>query len=100
MLRALAEDATQGARTAAVLGILAFLDVPVIHLSVQWWRTLHQPATLLRPGPPKLAPEMLAVLLVNLAAFGLLYAYLLALRLRLEGVRQAALALRLRRGGA
>ena len=92
MLRAFAEDEAQGARYAAVLGILGFLDVPVIHMSVEWWRTLHQPATILRPGPPKMAREMLAVLLVNIVAMGILYAYLLLLRVRLEGVRRAGLA--------
>ena len=97
MLRGFAEDEASGARYAAVLGIIGFLDVPVIHMSVEWWRTLHQPATLLRPGPPKMAPEMLGVLLVNVAAVCLLYAYLLAVRVRLEGVRRAALDLKLRR---
>ena len=97
MLRGFAEDEATGARYAAVLGIIGALDLPVIHLSVQWWRTLHQPATILRAGPPKLAPEMLAVLLVNIAAMALLYAYLLAVRVRVEDGRRAALDLKLRR---
>ncbi len=100
MLRGFAEDDATGARYAAVLGIIGFLDVPVIHMSVEWWRTLHQPATILRPGPSKMALEMLAPLLVNVAAVALLYAYLLAVRVRLEGVRRAALDLKLRRAGA
>jgi len=97
MLRGFAEDDAQGARYAAVLGIIGFLDIPVIHLSVDWWRTLHQPATVLRPGPPKMAWEMLRVWLFNVVAFWVLYAYLLAVRVRLEGIRRAALDLKLRR---
>jgi heme exporter protein C len=97
MLRSFAEDQAQGARYAAVLGIIGALDVPVIHFSVDWWRTLHQPATILRPGPPKMAPEMLAVLLANVAVMCLVYAYLLAVRVRLEGARRAGLDLKLQR---
>ena len=97
MLRAFADDEVTGARYAAVLGIIGTLDIPVIHMSVYWWRTLHQPATVLRPGRPAMAWEMLVVWAVNIAALWLVYAYLLAVRVRLEGVRRAALDLRLRR---
>lgn len=97
MLRAFAEDQEAGARYAAVLGIIGFLDVPLIHLSVVWWRTLHQPATVLRPGGPSMDPVMLLVLLVNVAAFTLLYAYLVRRRILLERLRGEAAALRIGR---
>lgn len=84
MLRALVEDRSRGATFSAVLGIIGFLDIPIVHMSVVWWRTLHQPASVLRSGPSTVAPEMLVALYVNLAAFVLLYGYLLAKRLRLE----------------
>jgi heme exporter protein C len=87
MLRALVEDPARAATLAAVLALVGVLDIPIIHFSVVWWRTLHQPASLLRPGPPTVAPAMRVALLVNLGAFALLYAYLLAKRLRLEGLR-------------
>jgi len=55
---------------AAVLGILADGDVPLVRFSVYWWRTLHQPPTLLRPElSPPIAPLMLAALLTSLVAF-------------------------------
>lgn len=88
MLRALVEDPSRGATFCAVLGIIGFLDVPIIHMSVVWWRTLHQPASILRPGPSTVAPDMQVALYTNLAAFVLLYGYLLAKRLQIEGARQ------------
>ena len=88
MLRALVDDPLRGATFCAVLGILGFLDIPIIHMSVVWWRTLHQPASILRPGPSTVAMEMQVALYTNLAAFGLLYAYLLIKRLQIEGAKQ------------
>ena len=77
MLRAAVEDRARGARYAAVVGILGFLDIPVIHKSVEWWRTLHQPSSLARGA---IDPVFQLPLMVNLAAFALLYAFLLAQR--------------------
>ncbi len=92
LVRELAEEPARGARLAAVVGIIGFLDVPIIHYSVVWFRTLHQPASITR-GDIKLAPPMLAALMINLLAFGLLYAYLLMARLRLERLEAARLRL-------
>lgn len=83
LVRGLADDPARGARLAAVIGIVGFLDVPVIHYSVVWFRTLHQPASITR-GDIHLAPPMLAALLLSLAAFTVLFVYLLLLRVRLE----------------
>ena len=76
---------------------LKALDIPVIHLSVQWWRTLHQPATILRAGPAPMDPGMKWILYFNIAAMIVVYAYLLAVRVRVEDGRRAALDLKLRR---
>ena len=71
-LRSLPADPHRTAVRAAGLGIVAFINVPVVHFSVVWWRTLHQPATVLRPGgPAPIEPEMLAALLTAAAAFTL-----------------------------
>ncbi len=88
LVRELAEDRVRGARLAAVVGIIGFVDVPIIHYSVVWFRTLHQPASI-TPGDIKLAPPMLAALLINLLAFCLLYLYLLISRVRLERLEAA-----------
>ncbi len=84
MLRSFVEDRSRGARFAAVLGIIGFLDIPIIHKSVEWWRTLHQPSSVMRPEGSAIAPPMLFTLLVSVAAFTLLYLYLMSQRLHLE----------------
>ncbi len=98
MLRSFAEDPQAGARYAAVLAVLGFLDIPLNHFAVYWWRTLHQPSSIIRPGGPSVAPAMLVPLAVNLAGLLLLYGYFLLERVRLERIRQQSFAARLRRG--
>jgi len=83
LLRAMIEDRERAARYSAVLGIVAALDIPLVHFSVSWWRTLHQPPSILKPGPTTMPPVFLVVLLVNLAAFTLLYAWFVTKRVRL-----------------
>ncbi len=56
----------QRTRICSVLGILIFADVPIIYKSVTWWRALHQPPTLMRPGGATIAPEMFNTLMVCL----------------------------------
>jgi heme exporter protein C len=74
--------------------VVAFVQVPVVHLSVVWWRTLHQPPTILRPGDPTIDHRMLAALLVNLVAFTALFLILLRQRVELARVRDEAEAAR------
>jgi heme exporter protein C len=83
LLRGMIEDHERASRYAAVLGIIAALDVPLVHFSVYWWRTLHQPPSVLKPGPAAMPAAILTALLVNVAAFTLLYAYFVSKRSRL-----------------
>ena len=83
LLRGMIEDGERAARYAAVVGIVAALNVPLVHFSVYWWRTLHQPPSLLKPGPAPVSPSILVALLVNIAAFAVLYAYFVAKRVSL-----------------
>lgn len=83
LLRSVVDDRERAATYAAVLGIVGALDVPIIHFSVEWWRTLHQPATMLRPQAPLMDRTMLLALLINLAAFLCTFAYLASRRYRL-----------------
>ena len=83
LLRGMIDDGERAARYCAVLGIVAALDVPLVHFSVYWWRTLHQPPSVLKPGAATMPPAILAALLVNVVAFTLLYAYFVAKRVRL-----------------
>ncbi len=91
LVRELAEDRRRGARLAAVIGIIGALDVPVIHYSVVWFRTLHQPASIAR-GDIQMAPPMVRALMINLLAFALIYVYLLLYRVRLERLEAARAA--------
>jgi heme exporter protein C len=84
MLRSYVADEERGARYAAVLGIVGFLDVPIIHQSVTWWRTLHPEPVVLAPGGPAMPPQMLETLALSLLAFTLLFCWMLKQRLRLE----------------
>lgn len=80
VFRTLTPQGDRRARLCAVIGIVGAIDIPVIHFSVVWWRTLHPLPTVLRPGGPELPGEMLATLMVSLAAFTVLFACLLVLR--------------------
>ena len=82
------EDREQGARYAAVVGIIGALNIPIVHFSVSWWRTLHQPSTLLGPGPAPIGPPMRAAWVVNQIAFILLYAYFVTKAARLRQLEE------------
>jgi heme exporter protein C len=92
LLRATIDDPERAARYCAVLGIVAALDIPLVHFSVYWWRTLHQPPSLLKPGGFTGSGAILTPLLVNIPAFTVLYAYLVAKRARLLRAERGALA--------
>ncbi len=70
------------ARRSAILGIVAFIQVPLVYFSVTLFRTLHQGATVVRPDAP-IDPEFLRALMINLAAFTLVYAAFMTWRIRL-----------------
>src|SRR5215475_10366900 len=74
LLRAMVEEPAPRARYAAVVGILGAINIPIVHFSVQWWRALHQPATILAPGKAPLSPALALPLAINFAAFVLLFA--------------------------
>lgn len=88
-LRRATLDPLARARRSAVFGVVAFAQVPIVHMSVLWWRSLHQPPTVLRPGDPTIDHWMLATLLLNLVAFTLVFAVLLKARLRLAEAEEA-----------
>lgn len=96
LVRAFATDPGRAARNAAVLGIIGFLDVPIIRQSVVWWRTLHPGPTIVQEsGSIGLPPAMLATLIVSLLSFGVLFLYLLVERMRLQTAREALVARRI-----
>ena len=88
-LRRTTVDQYQRARRSAVLGAVAVVQVPLVYFSVKLWRTLHQGLTI-RPDGIQMDGEMVVALLVNLAAFTLLYVTLLAFRTELARLEEAA----------
>src|SRR6266550_9030007 len=101
MLRSLIEDESRAESAAAVLGIIGFLDIPLIHMSLYWCRTLHQPPSILQPNKApweNVHPSMLTALAISFVGFLLLYFYLLSLRYRLGEMREKIKARRLERG--
>ena len=89
-IRRISDNPSRSARWCAVLGIVGFVDVPIVHLSVVWWRSLHQGPTVLRLGGPEIEGTMLLALLAGVAAFTLVYAYLMTLRLRVGRLEERA----------
>jgi heme exporter protein C len=89
-VRGLGDDRATGARRAAAVGILGFVNVPVVHFSVVWWRTLHQPATVLSPDPAPMDARMALALLLAVLAFSLAGWLVLRRRVRALAVRDGA----------
>ena len=87
LLRGAVEERGRRARYSAVLGILASLLVPFIHLSVYLFRTLHPMPIVLKPSAPSMPPEMRLTFFAGLLAFTLLLAALLRTRYRLATLR-------------
>jgi heme exporter protein C len=84
LLRAVAPPGPKRARLAAVYGIVGWVDVPVVFLSIWWWRTVHP--RILGSGGFAMDAAMVWVLVGCLAAFALLFVFLLLLRVRIEGI--------------
>lgn len=92
MLRAYAGDTERAARYSVLVGILGALDIPLVHVSVEWWRTLHPQGIIdSASGSPALPPSMLAVFLVGTVTMLLLFLLLMVVRVRAELVREAVL---------
>lgn len=73
-----------GERALAILILIGFIDIPIIHYSVYWWNTLHQGATLKIFAPSSIHSSMLYPLLAMISAFLLYYGIILFLRMRYE----------------
>src|SRR3972149_4219206 len=84
LLRGMFEERERGARYAAVVGILGAGNIPIVHFSVLWWRTLPQPPTILSPERAPISSAIALALLVNWVGFTLLFAYFLSKRLALR----------------
>jgi heme exporter protein C len=90
-----AEDPNRGARAAAVLILVGAINLPIIKFSVDWWNTLHQPASVLRMGGSAIAPSILHPLLMMALAFFLFFFTLLLAAARNEILRRRVRAMRM-----
>jgi heme exporter protein C len=75
------EDKRTAARAASILAVVGWVNVPIIHFSVEWWNTLHQGATITKFAKPSISTDMLWPLLLTIFAFFFIFAALTCLRL-------------------
>ena len=87
------DDPTRGAKAAAILALVGFVNVPIIHFSVEWWNTLHQPTSLAKLDAPSIHVSMLMPLLVVALGFTAYFAAVLMVRMRSEIVARKVRAL-------
>ncbi len=89
------EDPARAARAAAILTLVGAINLPIIKFSVDWWNTLHQPASVLRAGGPALDKAFLIPLLTMGVAFSLLFVTLHLAAMRNEILRRRVRSLRM-----
>ena len=88
------DDPTRAAKVSAVLILVGFVNIPIIKFSVEWWNTLHQPASVIRMDGPAIDPEFLWPLIVMAVAFTMLFFTLHILAMRNEILRRRIAVLR------
>jgi heme exporter protein C len=102
-LRQAVDDPGRAGRAAAILALIGAVNIPIIKFSVNWWNTLHQPASVIRAGGSTIHPSLLAPLFVMAIAFTLLFIALHLKAMRGEILRrrcEAMIAIHVRTGGA
>lgn len=82
------EEQGRAAKVAAILTLVGAINIPIIKFSVDWWSSLHQPASVLRIGGPAIHPTMLWPLLIMSLGFSLLFALLHTMAIRNEILRR------------
>jgi heme exporter protein C len=89
------EDPGKAARAAAILTLVGAINLPIIKFSVDWWNTLHQPASVFRLDGPTIHPSLLWPLLVMALAMTLLFVALLLMAMRNEILRRRVRAMQI-----
>ena len=90
-----ADDPNRAARAAAILALVGAVNIPIIKFSVDWWNTLHQPASVVRMDGPAIDPTILVPLLVMALAFTLLFFTLHIAAMRNEILRRRVRSMRM-----
>ena len=96
-LTAAFDEPERAARPAAILALLGAVNLPIIKFSVEWWNTLHQPASVTRFGAPAMHTDMLYPLLVAGLGFLFAFAAIVLVRMRTAILERRARALMLAR---
>jgi heme exporter protein C len=94
------DDPARAGRAAAILTLVGAINLPIIKYSVDWWNTLHQPASVMKLGGTALHSSILTPLLVMALAYGLLFVTLHLSAMRNEIMRRRVRTLRLMQAGA
>jgi heme exporter protein C len=94
------EDEDKAARLAAILCLAGLINLPIVHFSVDWWSTLHQPASIIRSGGSAIHPQMMGPLLTMAGAYLFLFSALLLMNMRAAVHRRRVEAAQLRGAGA
>ena len=87
------DEPGRAGRAAAILALVGAINVPIIKFSVDWWNTLHQPASVFRAGGSTIDPSLLTPLFVMAIAFTLLFVLLHLLAMRAEILRRRVRAM-------
>ena len=95
-LRSAIDDAGRAGRAAAVLTLVGFVNVPIVKFSVDWWNTLHQPASVFRMGGSTIDSSLLWPLMICALGFSLVFISLHLLAMRTEILRRRVQALEAR----
>ncbi|WP_043832459.1 heme ABC transporter permease [Muricoccus aerilatus] len=94
------EDEERGARAGAILALVGVVNLPIVKFSVDWWNTLHQPASVTRLAAPGMHVSMLGPLLACAVGFSILFATLVLARVRAAVMERRVEALELARARA
>ncbi len=78
------DDPTRGTKASSILVLVGFINIPIIKFSVDWWNTLHQPASVIKMGGPSIDASMLWPLLLMTVAYTTYYLWVLLIRIRAE----------------
>jgi heme exporter protein C len=94
------DEPARGSRAASILAVVGAVNVPIIKWSVDWWNTLHQPASVVKLGGPSIHQEMLIPLFLMALGYTAFYAWCLFIRVRAEIAANKVRALRVRQARA
>lgn len=95
VLRDAFDDPERGARTSAIMALVGAVNLPIIKYSVDWWNTLHQPATISKIGAPSIAPAMMWPLLLMAAGFTTYFVAVVIIRVKTDLTARRVRALNL-----